>query len=341
MPVETRIDLRPCDPGSSRAEGAERHARPPHADRSVHRGDPFENHPLVQVRGAGADRGHARRRAGSRLLVGSALAVARRGDATRPKGRLSTRRSGAARATSTGATEPAVCSAVRAESLCARSVTPEERLRRATRDLAVRVGANVQPGQEVVLMCQVEHAPTARAVAREAYKAGASRVVDSSTPITHFRRAAIELGPEESLGYSAAAPARLGARLARVTAGADPAHRRCGAGALRATSTRRSSPSRSRATCGPLYLPLVAERMINWVIVSAPNAGWAPRCSASPTSSGCGTPSRPRRGSTRPTRWRRGARTTRGAEGAGRARSTSAASTRSGSVGRGRISPSA
>ena len=48
-----------------------------------------------------------------------------------------------------------------------------ERLRRYA-ELAVRVGANVQPGQEVVVLGQVEHAPTARAVVRAAYGAGAA-----------------------------------------------------------------------------------------------------------------------------------------------------------------------
>jgi aminopeptidase len=74
----------------------------------------------------------------------------------------------------------------------------DERLRRYA-ELAVRVGANVRPAQEVVVLCQVEHAPTARAIAREAYRAGASRVevryIDH-----HVRRAAIELGPEDMLG---------------------------------------------------------------------------------------------------------------------------------------------
>ena len=44
----------------------------------------------------------------------------------------------------------------------------DERLRRYA-ELAVRVGANVQPGQEVAILCQVEYAPTARAIVREAY----------------------------------------------------------------------------------------------------------------------------------------------------------------------------
>ena len=82
-----------------------------------------------------------------------------------------------------------------------RAVTPEERLRRYA-ELAVRVGANVQPGQDVVVTCLVEHAEIARAIAREAYRAGASHVVVLYGDL-HLRRAAIELGPEDELGWSA------------------------------------------------------------------------------------------------------------------------------------------
>ena len=55
-------------------------------------------------------------------------------------------------------------------------VTPAERLRRYA-ELAVRIGANVQPGQDVVVTCLVEHADVAREVARESYRAGAQHVV--------------------------------------------------------------------------------------------------------------------------------------------------------------------
>ncbi len=76
----------------------------------------------------------------------------------------------------------------------------DERLERYA-DLCVRVGANVQRGQEVFLQANVEHAPLARALARQAYRAGASYVhvtyVDD-----HVRRAMIELGPDGALTYS-------------------------------------------------------------------------------------------------------------------------------------------
>ena len=44
-------------------------------------------------------------------------------------------------------------------------------------ELAVRVGANVAPGQDVVVLAfALEHAPLARAVADAAYRAGAHYV---------------------------------------------------------------------------------------------------------------------------------------------------------------------
>jgi aminopeptidase len=151
-------------------------------------------------------------------------------------------------------------------------VTPAERLERYA-DLAVRVGANVQPGQEVVVMCLVEHAPIARAVARAAYRAGAKRV-DSFYTDLHFRRAAVELGPEESLGYTPphflewvkswreSRPA-----IIQLTGNPDPSL----FSDLDQVLVAKSEARELRA----VYLPLVIDRKTNWVIVSAPNEGWA------------------------------------------------------------------
>ena len=151
-------------------------------------------------------------------------------------------------------------------------VDADERLRRYA-ELAVRVGANVQAGQEAVVICQVEHAPIARAVAREAYRAGATRVTSRYSD-QHFRRAAIELGPVEMLGrtpqflldataaWRTEKPAIIqlsGDASPELFADLDP------------SLVARSEPSDLRA----VYLPVVSERLANWVIVSAPNAGWA------------------------------------------------------------------
>jgi aminopeptidase len=151
-------------------------------------------------------------------------------------------------------------------------VTADERLERYA-DLTVRVGANVQPGQDVVISGLVEHAPVVRAVARAAYRAGARRVHLRYSDM-HVRRAAIELGPADALGWSPphelawlrdwedehpAVITLTGNPAPRLFSGLDPAR------------VARAEPREMRAA----YLKLVAERKINWVVVSAPNEGWA------------------------------------------------------------------
>src|SRR3981081_4954759 len=77
----------------------------------------------------------------------------------------------------------------------------QERLPRLA-ELAVKVGANVQPGQWVVVTGLVEHAALMREVARAAYRAGA-RLVEPVYQDRHFTKALIELGPDESIGATA------------------------------------------------------------------------------------------------------------------------------------------
>jgi aminopeptidase len=151
-------------------------------------------------------------------------------------------------------------------------LTADERLERYA-DLTVRVGANVQPGQDVEIQGLVEHAPVARALARSAYRAGARRVQVRYRDM-HVRRAAIELGPVGELGWSPphelawirgwetehpAVISLTGTPDPRLFAGLDPA------------LVAKAEPRELRAA----YLKLVADRSINWVVVSAPNEGWA------------------------------------------------------------------
>ena len=53
---------------------------------------------------------------------------------------------------------------------------PFEQLLDRYAQLVVRVGVDVQPGQEVAINCLPEQADAARALAEEAYRVGASRV---------------------------------------------------------------------------------------------------------------------------------------------------------------------
>jgi aminopeptidase len=76
----------------------------------------------------------------------------------------------------------------------------DDRLERYA-ELAVRVGANVQEGQEVLVGGLVEHAELVRALVRQAYDAGAS-YVNVSYDDQHVRHAMIERGPDTALTYS-------------------------------------------------------------------------------------------------------------------------------------------
>jgi aminopeptidase len=152
------------------------------------------------------------------------------------------------------------------------ALTGDERLRRYA-ELAVRVGANVQPGQDVVVTCLVEHAEITRAIASEAYRAGAKHVIVQYGDL-HTRRAAIELGPEEELGWSA--PYMLdwvrrwdeeNPALISLTGNPDPDL----LAGLDPALVGRSEPKDLRLA----YLEQIRGRHINWVIVAAPNEGWA------------------------------------------------------------------
>ena len=147
-----------------------------------------------------------------------------------------------------------------------------ERLRRYA-ELAVRVGANVQPGQDVVVMCLVEHVEIARAVTREAYRAGAQHVVVLYSDL-HVRRAAIELGPVAEIGWSA--PYLLdwikrwpdeSPALVSLAGNPDPDL----LSDLDPALVGRADPKDIRVA----MLENISGRHVNWTIVAAPNAGWA------------------------------------------------------------------
>lgn len=151
-------------------------------------------------------------------------------------------------------------------------MTSEERLRRYA-ELAVRIGANVQPGQDVVVTGLVEQAEMARAVVREAYRAGARHVVVLYSDL-HLRRAAIELGPERELGWSPPYlldwVRRWGEErpaLVALTGNPDP-------GLLSDLDPALVGKSEAREIRAATLEHIGAARF-NWTIVAAPNAGWA------------------------------------------------------------------
>ena len=146
----------------------------------------------------------------------------------------------------------------------------EERLERYA-ELVVRVGANVQPGQEVFLLPKVEHAELARALARQAYKAGAS-YVHVRYQDSHVLKAMIELGPDEALTYS---PEWLktffrsmsGNAMLATTGDPEPEL----LADLDGERVGRAVPHE----VVQIRMQQISENNVNWCGVGAPSEGWA------------------------------------------------------------------
>lgn len=140
-------------------------------------------------------------------------------------------------------------------------------------ELAVRVGANVQPGQLVEVLARVEHAPVARAVARAAYEAGAG-YVDVFYSDQHVRRAMIEGADEDVLSWTppwilsrAKHIGEVNAAIVALTGEAEP-------------ELLSDLPGDRVGKARPLALAeenmrQISELLNNWTVVACPNEGWA------------------------------------------------------------------
>jgi aminopeptidase len=139
-------------------------------------------------------------------------------------------------------------------------------------EVIVSVGANVQPGQQVYVFADVQQLDVARAVADQAYLAGAERVtVDYSD--AHVRLSALEHGPVEGLTKS------MEWELAKVRSFDDP-------GVALIALTGNPEPrlfdhvDPHRLAAIPMERALAQRTaMMNgavaWTAAAAPNPGWA------------------------------------------------------------------
>jgi aminopeptidase len=140
-------------------------------------------------------------------------------------------------------------------------------------ELAVRVGANVQPGQLVEVSASVEHVPLVRAVASAAYRAGA-RYVDVRYGDPHVRRALIERAPDEVLQWT---PPWLlsrsrtfgdeNAAVIALTGEAEPE-------LFADLPGERVGRARMRDLAAEGVRQLNG-RLNNWTVIACPNEGWA------------------------------------------------------------------
>ena len=138
-------------------------------------------------------------------------------------------------------------------------------------ELVVRVGANVQPGQEVFIQTAVEQHDLARALVRQAYRAGAS-YVHVLYRDGHARRAMIELGPDSALTYAAEWEKTLteqwaGNAVIGTTTNPEPD--------LLADLDGGRVGRALRQELVELQLRLIEEGAMNWVGIGAPTEGWA------------------------------------------------------------------
>jgi aminopeptidase len=139
--------------------------------------------------------------------------------------------------------------------------------------LVVRVGVNVQPGQQVVINCLPEQAEAARAVAAEAYRVGASRVdIDYSDP--HLQRAAVLHAPEDQLG--SVRPSEI----AKVRAWSDDRPAVISLTGNPFPTLMDGLDAERLAKSTPIGLiqevmPIVTTNQVAWTVVGAPTPGWA------------------------------------------------------------------
>jgi aminopeptidase len=153
----------------------------------------------------------------------------------------------------------------------ATSASQQDRIDRYA-ELVVRIGVNVQPGQPVHVRGDLTHAPIAEAVAEQAYKAGASRVIVTLDD-PRVRRAALLHGPDEALTTAydwELAQVRSwvsdNVALIRLTGNPDP--------------HVFDDVDPARTALLPVELATLARDAmlggnVAWNIVAAPNAGWA------------------------------------------------------------------
>ncbi|MPZ68654.1 MAG: aminopeptidase [Actinobacteria bacterium] len=154
----------------------------------------------------------------------------------------------------------------------------EDRVKRYA-ELAVRVGANVQPGQDVIVRCMVEHRELARAVVEAAYEAGAHYAhIIYWDPIQKLHR--LNLADPDSLEFVPAWWDKANDDLtdgegALISITGDPTpDLYAGIAAEKLKHDHMPSP--------PSHFRLVLSGRVNWTIVGGPIPEWAERLFGEP-----------------------------------------------------------
>jgi aminopeptidase len=139
--------------------------------------------------------------------------------------------------------------------------------------LVVRTGANVQPGQTLLVEADVEHTALARAIADEAYAVGAA-YVDVLYRDPWLRRSLVAGGPEESLEFTPAwmterviRSAADGSALIGISSGSNQ-------DVFEGLDLGRVGRART-ADAEREWLKAVTNRQIAWALIACPTERWA------------------------------------------------------------------
>jgi aminopeptidase len=144
---------------------------------------------------------------------------------------------------------------------------------RAYARLVVRTAIGVEPGQDLLVEAELESAPLARAIAVEAYEAGA-RHVDVLYSDRWVQRALVASAPEETLGWT---PQWMLDRMARaIERGSAVASISSGSGAevFKGVDEGRLARSRYREL-DRIWVEGVLNRRVPWTMVAYPTERWA------------------------------------------------------------------
>ena len=150
-------------------------------------------------------------------------------------------------------------------------MTDNGRLERLA-ELAITVGANVQPGQVVSLSCEPGKEPIVRALAAAAYQHGA-KFVDVSYFDLHVKRARIQYAAEEDLEFTPPWIAERLLHLSEMRAARVATSGPVAPGLLSDLDPRRVG--RDPLPFVPEAIQVVNERTTNWTIVPFPSPPWA------------------------------------------------------------------
>jgi len=157
----------------------------------------------------------------------------------------------------------------------------DENLLQKYAELVVRVGANVQEGQDVVIFALVEQAPFARALAAAAYGAGA-RYVSASYGDQYVKRELIMHGSDETLEWTPPWDlerlnhlSRVGGSMISISGDPNP-------DLFADLDGVRVGKARAKEY-GERSLEIVfEEKSVNWTIAAYPTERWAEKVYGSP-----------------------------------------------------------